>query len=38
MITDTDGNPLSLSGHHPFLDFFVFGDPTALDPLCAALD
>jgi hypothetical protein len=37
MITDTDGNPLSLSGHHPFLDFFVFGDPTALDSLCAAL-
>ena len=38
MITDTDGNPLTLSGHHPFLDFFVFGDTTALDPLCAALD
>ena len=38
MITDADGNPLSLSGHHPFLDFFVFGDPTALDSLCSALD
>lgn len=38
MITDTDGNPLSLSGQHPFLDFFVFGDTTALDSLCAALD
>lgn len=38
MITDTDGNPLTLSGHHPFLDYFAFGDTTALDPLCAALD
>ena len=38
MITDSEGNPQSLSGHHPFLDYFVFGDASALDALCAALD
>ncbi len=33
----TDG-VLKESGHHPFLDYFAFGDTSALDPLCAALD
>src|SRR4051794_25470927 len=38
MITNTAGDVASASGHHPFLDFFVSGDTSALDPLCAALD
>lgn len=33
----TDG-VLKESGHHPFLDYFAFGDTSALEPLCAALD
>jgi len=33
----TDG-VLKESGHHPFLDYFAFGDTSALDPLCNALD
>ena len=33
----TDG-VLKESGHHPFLDYFAFGDTTALAPLCAALE
>lgn len=28
---------LAESGQHPFLDYFVFGDTTALQPLCDAL-
>lgn len=33
----TDG-VLKASGHHPFLDYFAFGDTSAVAPLCAALD
>jgi hypothetical protein len=33
----TDG-VLKESGHHPFLDYFAFGDTAALAPLCAALE
>jgi hypothetical protein len=29
---------LKESGHHPFVDYFVFGDQSGLEPLCAALD
>jgi hypothetical protein len=38
MITNTGGDVLSLSGHHPFFDYFALGDASALAPLCAALD
>jgi hypothetical protein len=31
------GEFLRTSGHHPFLDYFIGGDATALAPLCAAL-
>jgi len=36
-ILDSDHGILSESGQHPFLDYFVFGDTTALQPLCDAL-
>lgn len=32
-----DGTILNESGQHPFDEFFVFGDTTALQPLCDAL-
>jgi len=38
MIINTAGDVATASGHHPLLDFFVSGDTSALDPLCAALD
>ena len=28
---------LHMSAHHPFLDYFIGGDASALAPLCAAL-
>ena len=36
-ILDSDHGILSESGQHPFLDYFVFGNTTALQPLCDAL-
>jgi len=38
MITNTAGDVLSLSGHHPFFDYFALGDTSAVAPLCDALD
>lgn len=38
MITNTAGDVLSLSGHHPFFDYFALGDDSALASLCTALD
>ena len=32
-----DGTILSEAGQHPFDEYFVFGDTTALQPLCDAL-
>lgn len=34
---EATGDPLSESQHHPFLQYFAFGDTSALAPLCAAL-
>ena len=36
-IVDSNQGILAESGQHPFLDYFVFGDTTALQPLCEAL-
>ena len=35
-IVDSQGI-LAESGQHPFVDYFVFGDTAALQPLCDAL-
>lgn len=32
-----DGTPLSDAGQHPFTAYYVFGDSSAIEPLCAAL-
>ena len=32
-----DGNLEASSGQQPFIEQFVFGDPSAFGPLCAAL-
>jgi hypothetical protein len=32
-----DGTPLSDAGQHPFTAYYVFGDSSAMEPLCAAL-
>ena len=32
-----DGTLESFSGQQPFVERFVFGDPSAFDALCAAL-
>lgn len=36
-ILDSDHGILAESGQHPFLDYFVFGDTAAVQPLCDAL-
>ena len=37
MITNTAGDALRLSGHHPFFDYFALGDASALASVCSAL-
>jgi hypothetical protein len=37
VMADSNGEILAESGQHPFLDYFVFGDTAAVQPLCDAL-
>jgi hypothetical protein len=37
-INAADGTLLTEAGQHPFAAYFVFGDTSALQPLCAALE
>jgi len=36
-ILDSPQGILEVSGQHPFLDYFVYGDTAAMQPLCDAL-
>jgi hypothetical protein len=38
VVAESDGTILFEAGQHPFDEYFVFGDTSALQPLCDALD